>query len=188
MSKLARNEGLPAAEATEDAVVVRAMYRALEGGNLPSLARYADPSIEWMHPAVTSLPFDGTRRGLTAVLQSAFQRDADGMGPRVSADTFLELGDGVLVVGRLLSQGKVEDEPDGVPFLHECFVRGGRVVRLREYPAQSEEGLAPTAYRQNVDQQNVGSKPASEVLEETAPKREYRPQALILTNDQKDEA
>jgi hypothetical protein len=66
MSKLTRNEGLPAAEPTEDATVVRAIYRALEEGNIPALARYAEPSIEWMHPMVTRLPFDGTRRGLAA--------------------------------------------------------------------------------------------------------------------------
>jgi len=139
MSKLTRNEGLPAVEATEDATVVRAMYRALEEGNAPALARYADPAIEWMHPMVTRLPFDETRHGLTAVLHSAFRHEADGTGPRVSAETFLELGDGVLVIGRLLGQGRAEDEPDDTPFLHECFVRGGRVIQIREYPAESEE-------------------------------------------------
>lgn len=139
MSKLKRNEGLPTAEATEDVTVVRAIYQALEKGDVPVLARYAEPSIEWMHPMVTRLPFDGTRRGLTAVLRSAFRRDTDGIGPRVLAETFLELGDGVLVVGRLLDVGRVEDEPNEVPFLHECFVRGGRVARIREYPAESEE-------------------------------------------------
>lgn len=140
MSKLTRNEGFPAAEAMEDATVVRAMYRALEEGNAPALARYADPSIEWIHPMVTRLPFDGTRRGLTPVLESAFRRGADGMGSRVSAETFLELGDGVLVVGRLLDQRRAENESNEAPFLHECFVRGGRVVRIREYPVEQDKG------------------------------------------------
>lgn len=81
---------------------------------------------------VTRLPFDGTRRGLTAVLQSAFRHEADETGPLGSAETFLELGDGVLVSGRLLDQGRAEDEPDETPFLHECFVRGGRVIQIRE--------------------------------------------------------
>lgn len=139
MSKRARNEelsskGFPVAEAAEDAAAVRAMYRALEGGDTPTLARHADPGIEWVHPAATRLPFDGTRRGLTAVLQSAFRRDADGTGPRVSAETFLELGDGVLVVGRFL--GRAEYGTEETPFLHECFVRGGRVVVIREYPVE----------------------------------------------------
>lgn len=157
MSKLIRNEGFLAAEAAEDAAVVRAMYRAIEEGNVPALARYADPEIEWMHPVVTRLPFDGTRRGLTAVLESAFRRDAEGMGPRVSAETFLELGDGVLVVGRLLGRGRVEDESNEAPFLHECFVRGGRVVRIREYPAESEEidGEEEGQVGDEVDSNNV---------------------------------
>lgn len=134
MSKIARSEGVPAAEATEDATVVRAMYRALEKGEVSDLALYTDPGISWVHPMVARLPFDGTRRGLPAVLQNAFRRDAGGTGPRVSAETLLELGDGVLVTGRLIEEGS----PDGKPFLHECTVRGGRVVLVREYPAEIE--------------------------------------------------
>jgi ketosteroid isomerase-like protein len=158
MSKLTRNGGFPAAEAVEDAAVVRAMYRALEDGDALAFARRAAPEIEWIDPLVTRLPFDGTRRvrwmhpmvarlsssgtrrGLPAVVQSAFRRDADGTGPRISAETFLEFGDGVLVAGRLLGQGRAEDEPHEAPFLHECFVRGGKVVRIREYPAEREKG------------------------------------------------
>jgi len=78
---------------------------------------------------VARLPFDGTRRGLPAVLAAAFRHDEDGTGPEISAETFLEFGDGVLVAGRFLD-GPVEE-----PFLHECSVRGGKVVLIREYPA-----------------------------------------------------
>ena len=135
MSELTRGEGLPAAEATEDVVPVRAMYRALEERDLPALARHTDPSIEWVHPVVVRLPFDGTRHGLTAVLWSAFGRNTDGTGPRVSAETFVELGDGVLVLGRLIADPETGGERRESAFLHECFVRGGKVVRIREYPA-----------------------------------------------------
>lgn len=134
MSKIARSGGAPAAETAEDTTVVRAMYRALERGETSDLALYADPGISWVHPMVARLPFDGTKRGLPAVLQNAFQRDASGTGPRVSAETFLELGDGVLVAGRLTEKGTSNEKP----FLHECTVRGGRIVLLREYPAEIE--------------------------------------------------
>lgn len=133
MSKIARSEGAPAAETAEDVTVVRALYRALERGETSALDLYADPEISWVHPMVARLPFDGTRRGMRAVLKNAFLRDADGTGPRVSAETFVELGDGVLVAGRLIGGSSNEK-----PFLHECAVRGGRVVLLREYPAQIE--------------------------------------------------
>jgi ketosteroid isomerase-like protein len=105
------------------------MYQALEERDAPALARRTDPRITWVHPLVARLPFDGTRRGLQTVLRAAFRRDEDGTGPEVSAETFLEFGDGVLVAGRFLG-GPVEE-----PFLHECFVRGGKVVLIREYPA-----------------------------------------------------
>jgi len=103
------------------------MYRALEERDAPALARHAAQRIAWVHPLVASLPFDGTRRGLQTVLRAAFRRDAAG-GTEVSAETFLEFGDGVLVSGRFLG-GPVEE-----PFLHECFVQGGKVVLIREYP------------------------------------------------------
>jgi ketosteroid isomerase-like protein len=126
-----RREGAPTSgEDSEDADVVRAMYQALEERDAPAFARRADPRITWVHPLVTRLPFDGTRRGMQTVLRSAFRRDAaDGTGPEVSAETFLEFGDGVLVAGRFL------DGPVEKPFLHECFVRGGKVILIREYPA-----------------------------------------------------
>lgn len=125
-----RREGAPSSgEVSEDADVVRAMYQALEERDAPALARRTDPRITWVHPLVARLPFDGTRRGLQTVLRAAFRRDEDGTGPEVSAETFLEFGDGVLVAGRFLG-GPVEE-----PFLHECFVRGGKVVLIREYPA-----------------------------------------------------
>ncbi len=127
-----RQDGPPAAgELAEDVTTVRAAYRALEDGDEQALRRYISPQVEWVHPAVTRLPFDGTLRGLPSVLRAAFRRDEDGNGPRVSADTFLEIGDGVLVAGRFLEDG----ENDGAPFLHECSVRGGRIERIREYLA-----------------------------------------------------
>ena len=137
MSKLTRNEGFPAAEATEDAAVVRAMYQALEEQNVPAFACHADAAIEWIHPMATRLPFDGTQRGFTAVLRNAFRRDVGGAGPRICAETFLEFGDGVLVAGRFLSPCGAQDGTNEEPFLHECFVRGDKVIRIREYPAQA---------------------------------------------------
>lgn len=113
--------------------MVRGLYLALEEGDVSALEHYADPEIEWICPLVARLPFDGTRRGLPAVLHNAFGHDADGSGPRVWAGTFLQFGDGVLVVGRLF--GHAGSELRETPFLHECYVRGGRVVRIREYPA-----------------------------------------------------
>ncbi len=69
------------------------------------------------------------------MLRAAFRRTEDGDGPRVSADSFLEMGDGVLVVGRF-SGGEDTDAPEEA-FLHECSVRAGKVVRIREYPAET---------------------------------------------------
>ena len=127
-----RQGGLPAAgELAEDVTPVRAAYRALEDGDEQALTRYLDPQVVWVHPSVSHLPFDGVLRGLPAVLRAAFRRDEDGNCPQVSADTFVEIGDGVLVAGRFLEDG----EENGMPFLHECSVRAGRIERIREYPA-----------------------------------------------------
>jgi ketosteroid isomerase-like protein len=114
---------------------VRAVYRALEAGDPQEAARHMDPQVEWVDPAVTRLPFDGVLRGLPCVLRAAFRRAEDGDGPRVFADTFLEMGDGVLVVGRY--SGGEDTDGSEEPFLHECSVRAGRVIRIREYPAKT---------------------------------------------------
>lgn len=109
------------------AAVVRGLYRAVGEGDWEALARYVGPEVVWVHPLVTRLPFDGTVRGLPDVLGAAFRRRRGEAGPGLSAETFLEWGDGVLVVGRFLGG---EEEP----FLHECQVRDGRVVVIRGYP------------------------------------------------------
>ena len=119
----------PPAELSEDADVVRAVYRALEAGDLETFSLLVDPDVGWIEPAVTRLPFDGTRRGLPSVLRAAFRRKEDGTDPHISAETFLELGDGVLVAGRFLSEGGEET------FLHESLVRRGKIYLIRGYPA-----------------------------------------------------
>ena len=139
ISRSPRRGGLPTAgELAEDVTAVRAVYRALEVGDPQKAACHMDPQVEWVDPAVTRLPFDGMVRGLPSVLRAAFRRNDDGGDPRVFADTFLEMGDGVLVVGRF-SGGFAGGEDAGTPeepFLHECSVRAGRVIRIREYPAE----------------------------------------------------
>lgn len=131
--------GTPAVpgEFLEDVATVRAAYRALEDGDLREAARYLDPRITWVDPAVASLPFDGARRGLPAVLRAAFRQDEDGNGPRVTTGTYLEFGDGVLVVGRFLGARGAREA--GEPFLHECSVRDGKISGIRQYPASPWE-------------------------------------------------
>jgi ketosteroid isomerase-like protein len=136
ISSSPRRGGLPAAgELAEDATAVRAVYRALEAGDPQKAACHMDPQVEWVDPVVTRFPFDGVLRGLPSVLRAAFRRTEDGNGPRILADTFLEMGDGVLVVGRFA--GAEDADAPEAPFLHECSVRAGRVIRIREYPAET---------------------------------------------------
>lgn len=120
----------PPAELTEDVDTVRAMYQALEEEDARVLSCILDPRVVWVDPLVSRLPFDGVCRGLPSVLRAAFRRGAYGTGPRLSAGAFLEMGDGVLVAGRFLT-----DNGAGEPFLHECFVKDGRVARVCGYPA-----------------------------------------------------
>jgi hypothetical protein len=84
---------------------------------------------------VTRLPFDGARRVLPAVVRHAFRRGGDGDDPRISKERFLEFHDGVPGVGRFLGCGEAEVEELEGSFMHECFARGGRIVRIQEYSA-----------------------------------------------------
>ena len=116
---------------------MRTAYRALGEENISTFTRCVDPQVEWVHSMVACLPFDGVRRGLPAVLHHAFRRSTDGARPRVSVETFLEFGDGVLVVGRFLVREGAQGEEIEEPFVHECFVREGRVISIWEYPART---------------------------------------------------
>ena len=126
-----RHEAFPVpGELQEDVSTVRAAYAAIEAGDMRAFSRFVDREVEWVHPWVSHLPFDGVARGLPDVVRAAFRRNEDSSGPKVSAESFLELGDGVLVAGRFIRDHGMED-----PFLHECCVRAGRVILIREYPA-----------------------------------------------------
>jgi hypothetical protein len=81
-------------ELQEDVSTVRAALQGGRGRGEQATARLMDPKIEWVHPAVTHLPFDGVVLGLPAAVRAAFRQNEDGTGPRVSAETFLELGEG----------------------------------------------------------------------------------------------
>ena len=126
-----RHEAFPVpGELQEDVSTVRAAYAAIEASDERAVARFIDREVEWVHPAVTHLPFDGAVRGRKAVVRGAFRKNEDGSGPKVSAESFFELGDVVLVAGRFMRDHGMED-----PFLHKCCVKAGRVILIREYPA-----------------------------------------------------
>ena len=82
---------------------------------------------------VAHLSFDGGQAAHCRAL--GLCRVGVGAEPRVSVGKCLELDDGVLVVGRLLGWGEAEGEDLEEPFVHECFVRCGRLVRIRQHPA-----------------------------------------------------
>jgi len=120
-----------AGELAGDTAVVRAAYRAVSEEDAAALDRLVDPGVVWVHPMTARLPFDGTSCGLAAVLSGCFRR-RDGGGPPFVAETFVELGDGVLVAGRFFEGERADVER---PFLHECYVRNGRIFLIRGYPA-----------------------------------------------------
>jgi hypothetical protein len=97
-------------ELQEDVSTDRAAYGTIEAADERAVAHFMDPQIEWVHPAVTHLPFDGTVRCLPSVVRAAFRKNEDGSGPQIFADT----------AGRFIGDHGMED-----PFLHECFVRAG---------------------------------------------------------------
>lgn len=112
----------------EDATVVRALYRGIEEEDVPALAiRRPGGRVDTPDGHAPPLRRHAARLAGRPARRVSPRRGGD--GPRVSAETFLKFGDGVLVVGRFISAAGTE------PFLHECFVRGGKVIRIREYPA-----------------------------------------------------
>jgi hypothetical protein len=84
----------------------RGLGRSLRGaGDVPSARRDDNPAIACLAdrvdtPMVMRPLFYGTQRSLPVVMRGTFGRGVDGAGPRVRAETFLKLGDGVLVAGR----------------------------------------------------------------------------------------
>ena len=117
--------------AEEDLQALRRIYDAFSRWDVDELARDVTHDFELEMP--DSLPFGGTRHGYDGVqaFASVFREHVD--GPWADPDDFLDAGDRVVVLGRMLGEGKQTGQAFRAPFAAVWTFSDGVASRFQVY-------------------------------------------------------
>ncbi len=126
----------------EDADVLRRMFAAFAERDLEGMLATMDEDVEFL-PVTANLTTGGVPyRGHEGIAR--YMEDVAGVWPqlRIYPDDIRDLGDSLVVVGRVLARGggMILDRPTGWVF----NMRDGRIVRARVYgtPGEALEATA----------------------------------------------
>ncbi|HTW42829.1 MAG TPA: nuclear transport factor 2 family protein [Solirubrobacteraceae bacterium] len=104
-------------------------------------AELATPDFEW-YPAIVRALDGGGYHGRDGVEKFAADTSANWEELQVLAEEFRDLGDRVLVLGRMNGRGKASGVPVDTPFACVLDFRGDRIWRNRVYLDHAEGLLA----------------------------------------------
>lgn len=111
---------------------IRGGYGAFAKGDFASIP--FDPKVEWIEPELPILEGGGMRHGPEAVIREVFEPTLSKCDNfRVQCDEYLDAGDQVIVLGRFLGRVKETGHDLNAPFAHVWTLRGGKIVRFRNY-------------------------------------------------------
>jgi uncharacterized protein len=113
--------------------IVKRGYEAFGRGDTQALLDLFADDIEWSSPGPPELPTAGNRRGRQQVAEFFQAVDQIFEIQQFEPKTFLAQGDLVVVLGtdtaRIKASGKVVTDD----WAHAFTVRGGKIVKMREY-------------------------------------------------------
>jgi ketosteroid isomerase-like protein len=119
--------------------VLRALYAALNRGDVAAVVRALDPRVEWTDPVED--PADGTYRGLAAVEAHIARARAGWAEGSCEPERFLAAGDRIVVFVRVRVRLAGESHWREGRLGDVYTFRGGRVVRARSF-ADRRQALA----------------------------------------------
>lgn len=112
--------------------LVQRLYSAFAARDSAVIAAILDPEIVWEQNA--GFPGGGTWRGLTSVSEHVFtrlRRDFSGWVTQVRE--WLDAGDHVVAIGEYRGISVATGRSFTAAFAHVLEVRGGRIVRFRQF-------------------------------------------------------
>ena len=107
------------------------IYAAIQRHDTERLSEALAHDIEWTLPE--TVPWGGTHHGhlgVTAVVE-IFEEHADGLW--ADPDEFIDGGDVIVVLGRVMGTGRTTGEEFEVPFAHVWRLSDGVPARFRGY-------------------------------------------------------
>jgi hypothetical protein len=111
---------------------VQEMYRALARRDLGAVREILDPGIEWIQRE--GFPGGGRHIGADAVLQGVFAKfAADWVDWQAVVHQWLDAGETIVALGEYRGTFKATGKSTAAAFAHVYDVKGGRIVRFRQY-------------------------------------------------------
>lgn len=127
-----------------EAEIVRGIYEAFNRSDLPAAWSLMAPGVTFAEPS-PRMPCTGFHSGPGSVTGAAFRHEPELWEDfRAIPEALLCTGESVVVLGLFRGVGRETGEPLCAPFVHECFLCGGRVARIQSYPATAAAMRRPT--------------------------------------------
>src|SRR5918911_3147838 len=123
----------------ENLRIVQEGYAAFSRGDIAAaLSTYAD-DIDWAMPGSPDvIPYAGRRRGREQVAQFYATFPQTEEVEQMDLQDFIARGDKVLVFGHYKGRVKSTGRSYAKDFIHLVTLRGGKVVKFREYVASDD--------------------------------------------------
>lgn len=118
---------------SQNVQLVKSLYAAFAGGRIQTVLDGFDEQIEWQ--SAENVPYAaGLLRGKQAVLETVFTRLAqDWENFQVTPQEYLDAGGTVIAIGRYSGTHRHTGRQILAQFAHLWDIRGGKVVRYRQY-------------------------------------------------------
>jgi ketosteroid isomerase-like protein len=129
--------------------VIRHAYAAFARGDIQPILDSVADDVEWETPGPTEVPYAGLFRGKDGVADFfRILNDAEEV-MFFEAEAFFGEGDRVVALGHYSSRIKETNRDAQTNWAHSFVMRGGKVVKFREYYdtaayAQAYKASAPT--------------------------------------------
>ncbi len=132
--------------AQENLKLVRQGYEHFKSANIQALLGLFSEDIQWELPQMQNVPFSGKRRGREQVGQFFASLSKEQEVVQFEPREFIADDEQVMVLGHYSWRVKSTGQKFESDWAHVFTVRGGRIVRFREY---TDTAAATAAYRKS---------------------------------------
>ena len=115
-----------------NAEIIRNLYGAFDRDDLPAVLGVLDRDVVWIE--AEGFPYAGSYTGTDAVVQGVLARlGTEWEDFNAVPHQFVAEGDTVVALGEYSGRYKATGKKFSAPFAHVWTLRGGKVVRFRQY-------------------------------------------------------
>jgi ketosteroid isomerase-like protein len=117
----------------ENTRLVQQAYEKFGAGDVEGFVNSLDSEIEWIVPAMESVPFAGTWRGREGVKKFLRKLAETQEVVEFTPEQFVAQGNTVIVLGRFVMRVKATNRESASDWAHVWTIAAGKIAHFREY-------------------------------------------------------